>query len=141
MSLPDALLKGSWGEVDAPSKFQTLGHPQLVQLDHALPVPAHLFNRDRDPDEQVGPTNPIGGLQGVYLSTSAETAWVQEGEDIEADRSGQQTGEVCCLQGEPSAHAQAQKPQLLLSTVQHQVLQHLLPLTVRPPIELEHLLD
>lgn len=49
MPLPDALLKGSWGEVDAPSKLQTLGHPQLVQLHDAPPVPAHLFNRDRDP--------------------------------------------------------------------------------------------
>lgn len=92
------------------------------------------------PDEQAGPTNPTGGLQRVYPGASAETAWVQEGEDVEADHSGQQTSEVCGLQGEPSAHGQAQKPELLLSTAQQQVLQHRLPLTVRPPIELEHLL-
>lgn len=72
----------------------------------------------------------------MYPSTSTEAAWVQEGEDVQAEGSGQHAGEVCSLQGEPSVNAEAQEHQLLQGTAQHQVLQHRLPLTVRPPVKL-----
>lgn len=74
--------------------------------------------------------------QCVYPGTSAEAAWVQEGEEVEAEDSGQQAGKVCGLQGEPSAHTEAQEHQLLRGTAQHKVLQHRPPLAVRPPVKL-----
>lgn len=72
-----------------------------------------------------------------HLSASAKAAWVQEGEDVEAEGSGQQAAEVCSLQGQPSAHADTQELELLHSTAQNRVLQHGLPLTVGPPEELQ----
>lgn len=72
----------------------------------------------------------------VDLGTSAEAAGVQEREDVEAEGSGQQACEVCSLQGELSAHTEAQEPELLHRTAQHQVLKHSLPLAVRPPVKL-----
>lgn len=72
----------------------------------------------------------------MYLGTSTEAAGVQEGEDVETERSGQQAGEVSGLQGEPPAHAEAQEHQLISGTFQHKVLQHRPPLTVRPPVKL-----
>lgn len=77
----------------------------------------------------------------MYPSTPTEAAWVQEGEDVQAERSGQHAGEVCSLQGEPSVNAEAQEHQLLRGTAQHQVLQHRLPLTVRPPVKLTNTLS
>lgn len=71
-----------------------------------------------------------------HPGTAAEAAGVQEGEEVEAEGPGQQAGEVCGLQGEPSAHAEAQKHQLLGGTAQHKVLQHRPPLAVGPPVKL-----
>lgn len=72
----------------------------------------------------------------MYLGASTEAAWVQEGEEVEAEGSGQQAGEVCSLQGELSAHAEAEEPELVHRTVQNKVLQHLFSLSVRPPVKL-----
>lgn len=74
--------------------------------------------------------------QCVYPGASTEAAWVQEGEEVEAEGSGQQAGEICGLQGEPPAHTEAQERQLLRRTAQHKVLQHRLPLAVGPPVKL-----
>lgn len=72
----------------------------------------------------------------VYPCTATEAARVQEGEEIEAEGSGQQAGKVCGLQGEPSANTEAQEPELVGGTAEHQVLQHRPPLAVRPPVKL-----
>lgn len=42
MALPYTLFKWRGGKVNAPIQTQTFGHPYLVQLDNAPPVPAHL---------------------------------------------------------------------------------------------------
>lgn len=72
----------------------------------------------------------------VYLCTATEAARVQEGEEVEAEGSGQQAGEVCGLQREPSAHTEVQEQELLGGAAQHTVLQHHPPLPVRPPVKL-----
>lgn len=72
----------------------------------------------------------------AYPRTAAEAARVQEGEQVDAQRSGQYAGEVCGLQGEPSAYAVAQERELPRGTAEHQILQHHPPLGVRPPVEL-----
>lgn len=74
--------------------------------------------------------------QFMYLCTSTEAAWVQEREDVEAEGSWQQAGKVCSLQGEQSAHTDAQETELLIGAAQHKVLKHSLPLTLRPPVKL-----
>lgn len=68
----------------------------------------------------------------MYPGASAEAARVQEGEEVEAEGSGQVAGEVRGLQGETPA----QEGQLLRAAAQHQVLQHRPPLAVGPPVKL-----
>lgn len=74
--------------------------------------------------------------QLVYLCTSTEAAGVQEREEVEAEGSWQQAGEVSSLQGEHSAHTGAQEAELLHCTAQHKVLKHSRPLAIRPPVKL-----
>lgn len=140
-SLPDALLKRRGGGANAPANPQTLWHPQLVQVNDVLPVPAHLFTQRSDwkfsPEAEPEHCELVPSAEPEHLSTSAETARVQEGEDVEAEDSGQQAAEVCSLQGQSSAHADTQEPELLHSTAENRVVQHGLPLTVGPPEELQ----
>lgn len=67
-----------------------------------------------------------------YPRTATEAAWVQEGEDVEADGSRQQAREVSGQQGELSTHAALDKAELLHGAALDEVAQHQPPLPVRP---------
>ena len=71
-----------------------------------------------------------------YLSASTEASWIQEGEDVERQNSGQDGGEVHRLLRYLEAQTAAQEPQLDHRTPGEEVLQNGLPLAVSPLVKL-----
>lgn len=72
----------------------------------------------------------------IYLCTSTEASWVEEGEDVERDDSGQNGGKVQRFLRHLSAQGLSEVLHLGHGATGKEVLQHLLPLAIRPLIEL-----
>lgn len=74
----------------------------------------------------------------TYLCTSTEASWVKEREDIQRYDPGQNTGKVQPFLRHLSAQSLSKVLQLGHRATGKEILQHLLPLAIRPLIKLRN---